>query len=148
MDNVANKHVFAANMLLGLVSGGEYLGEVWAEDDKALLFLRSSVWSLHPSQQRQTGMGRWDVSAESKTVFGRHWSLRTHSHCWESGIHYFRRLSFQMFTCETGGLSIWGLRICKASSRGVCFFLNFPSGLLKTTITRRLQASQFSALSL
>lgn len=33
-------------------------------------------------------------------------------------------------TCGAGGLSICGLRICKASSRGVCFFLNFPSGLL------------------
>ena len=36
-------------------------------------------------------------------------------------------------TCGAGGLSIWGLRICKASSRGVCFFLNFPSGLLNTS---------------
>lgn len=37
-------------------------------------------------------------------------------------------------TCGVGGLSIWGLRICKASSRGVVFFLNFPSGLLNKSI--------------
>lgn len=38
-----------------------------------------------------------------------------------------------VFTCGAGGFSICGLRICKASSRGVCAFLNFPSGLLSTT---------------
>lgn len=38
-----------------------------------------------------------------------------------------------VFTCGAGGFSICGLRICKASSRGVCVFLNFPSGLLSTT---------------
>lgn len=36
-------------------------------------------------------------------------------------------------TCGAGGLSIWGLRMSRASSRGVCVFLNFPSNLLNTS---------------
>lgn len=50
-------------------------------------------------------------------------------------------------TCGAGGLSICGLRICKASSRGVCFFLNFPSGLLNTFKQCQHQTIQFAGFS-
>lgn len=46
-------------------------------------------------------------------------------------------------TCGAGGLSIWGLRICKASSRGFCFFLNFPSGLLNIATQENTEHESF-----
>lgn len=51
-------------------------------------------------------------------------------------------------TCGAGGLSIWGFRICKASSRAVCFFLNFPSGLLNISIQCEHHTLQFKECSI
>ena len=48
-------------------------------------------------------------------------------------------LYMKVCTCAAGGLSIWGLRICKASSRGVCFLLNLPSGLLNASTRHQQQ---------
>lgn len=108
-----------------------YLEEVWAEDEEALLsWWPDLVWQvwLRPLLLQVSKWRGWQCVwavwiQNSKLP---EWSLHYKSVAQVVCVYGYT------CTCGAGGFSIWGLRICNASSWGLCFFLNFPSGLLKT----------------
>lgn len=108
--------------------GFAYLEEGWGEDERGLSSSHSWwVLFLPLSLQMQEVMAQQCV-----------WARKTRkcpSKCMTDfsilqAVSVYECTCVCTYTCGAGGLSIWGLSICKASSRGVCFFLNLPSGLL------------------